>query len=313
MHGSHRPTRTRASFSLLCFCAKRVMRTPAVRKLKVLRRSHFRDTSKMGRPRKHDPGVAHVRRAEHVARYPLHVTLRVERHVWNLRARRSFKVIEKAFWCAMARSSARICHFSVLGNHIHMIVEAADRATLSAAMRSLGVRLGKGMNGVMRSHGRVVADRYLLRELRSPSQVARARRYGRSFGLVFADLDGFKQLNDRYGHPVGDETLVAFANVLAESLRKPDDAFRIGGDEFAVILAEASDDDARRVVERVRTLLDGLAAEGKPWLADLHASFGCASCPEDADDPQTLFRLADEAQYDAKRNGTVLRFVARGA
>jgi diguanylate cyclase (GGDEF)-like protein len=148
---------------------------------------------------------------------------------------------------------------------------------------------------------------------RLEGEVARARRYGRSFGLVFADLDDFKQLNDRYGHATGDEALVAFASVLAESLRMPDDAFRIGGDEFAVILAEATDEDARRVVERVRTLLDRLAAEGRPWLADLSASFGCASCPEDADDPQTLFRLADEAQYDAKRNGTVLRFVARGA
>ena len=148
---------------------------------------------------------------------------------------------------------------------------------------------------------------------RLEGEVARARRYGRSFGLVFADLDDFKQLNDRYGHAVGDETLVAFANVLAESLRRPDDAFRIGGDEFAVILAEASDDDARRVVQRVRTGLDGLAADGRPWLAELGASFGCASCPEDADDAQTLFRLADEAQYDAKRNGTVLRFVARSA
>jgi diguanylate cyclase (GGDEF)-like protein len=146
---------------------------------------------------------------------------------------------------------------------------------------------------------------------RLDGEVARAARYARSFGLVIADLDDFKQLNDRHGHAVGDEALVAFATVLAEALRKPDDAFRIGGDEFAVILAEATEEDARRVVERVRTLLDGLAAAGRPWLAELSASFGCASCPEDADDAQTLFRLADEAQYDAKRNGTVLRFVAR--
>jgi diguanylate cyclase (GGDEF)-like protein len=99
--------------------------------------------------------------------------------------------------------------------------------------------------------------------------------------------------------------------VLREALRKPDDAFRIGGDEFALLLAEASDDDARQVVTRVEALLKQMATGGEPWLAELSASFGCAACPEDADDPQTLFRLADEAQYDAKRNGTVLRFVAR--
>jgi diguanylate cyclase (GGDEF)-like protein len=146
---------------------------------------------------------------------------------------------------------------------------------------------------------------------RLEGEVARAKRYSRTFGLVFADLDDFKQLNDRYGHSTGDEALVAFAGVLREALRKPDDAFRIGGDEFALLLAEASDDDARQVVTRVEALLKQMATGGEPWLAELSVSFGCAACPEDADDPQTLFRLADEAQYDAKRNGTVLRFVAR--
>jgi diguanylate cyclase (GGDEF)-like protein len=99
--------------------------------------------------------------------------------------------------------------------------------------------------------------------------------------------------------------------VLAESLRKPDDAFRIGGDEFAVLLAEATEEDTRQVVARVETLLEQLLEGGEPWAANISASFGSAACPEDANDPQTLFRLADEALYDAKRNGTVLRFVAR--
>jgi diguanylate cyclase (GGDEF)-like protein len=146
---------------------------------------------------------------------------------------------------------------------------------------------------------------------RLEGEVARAVRYDRTFGLVVTDLDGFKQLNDRLGHAAGDEALVGFANVLTGSLRKPDDAFRIGGDEFAVLLAEATEEDARQVVARAETLLEQLAAGGEPWAANLSASFGCASCPEDATDAQTLFRLADEALYDAKRNGTVLRFVAR--
>ena len=146
---------------------------------------------------------------------------------------------------------------------------------------------------------------------RLEGEVARAVRYHRSFGLVVTDLDGFKQLNDRYGHASGDEALVAFANVLVESLRKPDDAFRIGGDEFAVLLAEATEEDARQVVARAEILLERLAEGGEPWASDLCASFGCAACPEDATDAQTLFRLADEALYDAKRNGTLLRFAAR--
>jgi diguanylate cyclase (GGDEF)-like protein len=146
---------------------------------------------------------------------------------------------------------------------------------------------------------------------RLENEVARAARYQRHFGLIVTDLDGFKQLNDRFGHACGDDALVAFANVLVESLRKPDDAFRIGGDEFAILVAEATEEDARQVVGRVETLLGNLSAGGEEWASKLSASFGCAACPEDASDPQTLFRLADEALYDAKRNGTVLRFVAR--
>jgi diguanylate cyclase (GGDEF)-like protein len=146
---------------------------------------------------------------------------------------------------------------------------------------------------------------------RLEGEVARAVRYRRSFGLVVADLDDFKQLNDRFGHACGDDALVAFANVLGESLRKPDDAFRIGGDEFAVLLAEATEEDTRQVVARVEAFLEQLDAGGEPWAADLSATFGSAACPEDANDPQTLFRLADEALYEAKRSGTVLRFVAR--
>ncbi|HZT95113.1 MAG TPA: sensor domain-containing diguanylate cyclase [Gaiellaceae bacterium] len=146
---------------------------------------------------------------------------------------------------------------------------------------------------------------------RLDGEVARALRYGRSFGLVIADLDRFKQLNDRYGHPAGDEALVAFSNVLVESLRKPDDAFRIGGDEFAVLVSEATEADTRQVVARVETLLERLVAGGELWASDLSASFGCAGCPEDANDAQALFRLADGALYDAKRNGCVLSFVAR--
>ncbi len=145
---------------------------------------------------------------------------------------------------------------------------------------------------------------------RLEAEVARAGRYSRSFGLVISDLDAFKQLNDRYGHTAGDQALVAFATVLGDSLRKPDDAFRIGGDEFAVLVAEATEDDARRVVARVETKLEKLAAGGEPWATDLSASFGCAACPGAASDAQTLFRLADEALYTAKRNGSVLSFAA---
>jgi diguanylate cyclase (GGDEF)-like protein len=82
-------------------------------------------------------------------------------------------------------------------------------------------------------------------------------------------------------------------------VRKGDDAFRIGGDEFALVLAEAGEQQARDVVKRIT---DAVAAQ--------RASFGIASCPENARDAQSLFRLADEALYEAKRTGSGLQFVA---
>ena len=133
---------------------------------------------------------------------------------------------------------------------------------------------------------------------RLDGEVGRAVRYGRTFGLVLCDLDGFKELNDRNGHLAGDEALQRFGQMLQAALRKGDEAFRIGGDEFALVLAEASEDDARAVVGRVSDQLD-----------ELRASFGVASCPEHARDTQSLFRLADDALYEAKRDGSGLRFV----
>jgi diguanylate cyclase (GGDEF)-like protein len=134
---------------------------------------------------------------------------------------------------------------------------------------------------------------------RLDAEVARSGRYERSFSLVVCDIDGFKGVNDRLGHAAGDEALQMFGRTIERALRKSDSAFRIGGDEFALLLAEASEDDAREVIGRVRDKLDGM-----------HASFGIASCPGDALDGKALFRLADEALYHAKRSGSGLHFVA---
>jgi diguanylate cyclase (GGDEF)-like protein len=132
---------------------------------------------------------------------------------------------------------------------------------------------------------------------RLEAEVARATRYDRGFSLVICDLDGFKSVNDRLGHAAGDAALQGFARTIETSLRKSDDAFRIGGDEFALLLPEATEDEAREVIGRIRDRLD------------VRSSFGVAACPDDAADAQALFRLADEALYQAKRSGSGLQFV----
>jgi hypothetical protein len=106
---------------------------------------------------------------------PLHVTLKMERVVWNLRSRRSFRIVERALFSI--GQFANVCHFSVQGDHIHLLVEATNKRALSSAMRSLGVRIARGMNRLMSRRGRVVAHRYHARALRTPSEVRRARRY----------------------------------------------------------------------------------------------------------------------------------------
>ena len=125
-------------------------------------------------------------------------------------------------------------------------------------------------------------------------EATRALRYGHPFSLVLCDLDDFKELNDRAGHLVGDDELVRFAERLTAAVRRTDTAYRIGGDEFALILVPAADTDAKVVIERIRASVDA----DEP----VNASFGVAVYAQhgSADD---LFRRADEAMYSAKRSG----------
>jgi diguanylate cyclase (GGDEF)-like protein len=133
-------------------------------------------------------------------------------------------------------------------------------------------------------------------------ETQRALRYGTPFALLVCDLDGFKEVNDRHGHLVGDEALERVAAVLRDALRSSDGAYRLGGDEFGLILVEAGADVALEVVQRVSS---ALAFEHDDRLRGLRASFGVAICPEQGATPSALFNAADQAMYGAKR-ATVL-------
>jgi diguanylate cyclase (GGDEF)-like protein len=132
---------------------------------------------------------------------------------------------------------------------------------------------------------------------RLEAEIARARRYGETFALVLCDLNGFKALNDQRGHLAGDEELVDFATRLSASIRREDGAFRVGGDEFALILVEAGDRDAQRVADRVI------------GSGELLASFGVAVYRQGVT-TEELFRRADEAMYSAKRSGERIAIAA---
>ncbi len=141
-----------------------------------------------GRPRIHDVGIAHRARPSVSPKLPLHVTLRMEARVYNLRTGRPARVIERAFLATS--ETARIVHYSVQGKHIHLLVEANDRRALSSAMRRLGIRIGLGMNKLMQSSGRVLAHRYHARSLRSPTEVYCALGYVRNNRALHALRNG---------------------------------------------------------------------------------------------------------------------------
>jgi diguanylate cyclase (GGDEF)-like protein len=119
------------------------------------------------------------------------------------------------------------------------------------------------------------------------------------FALVLADLDDFKELNDRHGHVAGDDALRSVAAVLRRGMRPGDSVFRVGGEEFALLLPSTSRPNARTVCRRLQRTLETLDLGG--WRLTL--SFGIARSPEDGSDLRTLMQAADAALYEAKRLG----------
>ncbi|HVM67122.1 MAG TPA: GGDEF domain-containing protein [Acidimicrobiales bacterium] len=125
--------------------------------------------------------------------------------------------------------------------------------------------------------------------------VSRSVRYGWNFTLVLMDLNRFKQVNDRLGHPAGDEVLRAVGRGLRSFLRASDVAARLGGDEFAVILDGTDPELGRGLSERLSTA----TADMIGW-ADVAFAVGSATAPDEATTASELYRLADRRLYEAK-------------
>ena len=130
-------------------------------------------------------------------------------------------------------------------------------------------------------------------------ELNRARRYGQPFGLVILDLHRFKEVNDRHGHPRGDEVLRAAANTLAKALRTSDSAFRIGGDEFALLLPQTDATQALALSRRVESVF-AEAISHFQLSVGVSMDHGVATFPQDGDQADQLVRVADERLYRLK-------------
>jgi len=139
---------------------------------------------------------------------------------------------------------------------------------------------------------------------RMATEIARARRQGFTSALLILDIDHFKRINDRWGHPFGDLALKAFADTCRTTSRDIDSVARIGGEEFAILLPNSSLLQAQAMAERVRRQVEVAAM---PQPADggrlrMTVSIGVATTTPDAT-PEELVSRADEALYAAKQGG----------
>ncbi len=130
-----------------------------------------------GRPSVHGDLLPHGAREKVRPYQPVHVTLRVAERVWNLRSERSYAVIHGALEATRRRTDVRVVHYSIQGNHLHLIVEASGTRALSNAVRALSIRLARGLNRMMGRSGPVFADRFHAHVLRTPAEVRHALRY----------------------------------------------------------------------------------------------------------------------------------------
>jgi diguanylate cyclase (GGDEF)-like protein len=190
-------------------------------------------------------------------------------------------------------------------------VEAGPAALALAAPAALAGALGRGR---AETRARVLhrasrqdvltglGNRLLLAE-RLDYEMLRHGRHDRPLAAFALDLDGFKTVNGRYGHPAGDEVLVEVARALRRVLRAQDTVARVGGDEFCVLAPETDRYAATLLADRLR----GAVSEAVVGIGPLSVSVGFALFPHDARAPQQLLAKADAAALDAKRRDGGLR------
>jgi len=189
-----------------------------------------------------------------------------------------------------------------------LLVVPASVGVLLALRRRLEAERDAMRRFALRDPLTGLANRRALDE-RLGYEVARHTRHGESFAVLALDLDGFKAVNDRFGHDAGDELLRDAAAALVDVVRAQDTVVRLGGDEFCVLAPQTDHASAEHLTVRVREALGGVTA----GLSGLSASMGAAVFPADGTSPDALLAAADLAALEAKRRSRGRRPQRRAA
>lgn len=160
----------------------------------------------------------------------------------------------------------------------------------------------KGYDPLTRILNRQAFDQTIIKLAYSASiNKETAHRYGRGYGsIAIIDIDNFKQINDKFGHPIGDETLVLFAQTIRAVLRQEDMFFRYGGEEFVIFVKEPNDEKTLAILERCRQAIENRRF---PQVTSITVSIGLALLNPLQEHPSGSLSKADKALYYAKENG----------
>ncbi len=193
----------------------------------------------------------------------------------------------------------RLREIEALSSLAHHAILALTNARLHEEVQDMAIR--DPLTGLL-NHGEF--QRVLAAETGRLERFSSLRSPGHQVSLLLIDIDRFKLLNDRYGHPAGDDVLREVSRAINDAVRSFDVVARYGGEEFAVVLPETDEEGALQVAERVREAVIASVAAPQPGpRRRVSVSIGSATAPADGSNPAEILNSADDALYRAKDTG----------
>jgi diguanylate cyclase (GGDEF)-like protein len=207
----------------------------------------------------------------------------------------------KRLWCRIVKHKKELS--DALGRNVGLVVGAADYfrnfSGLVETPTMISAKTLCRVAEVALKDGLTDLYDHATFKMRLNNELRRYHRYGDGFSLMMIDIDDFKQLNDTYGHQVGDRVLVSVANALQAEVRETDTVGRYGGEEFAVLVPRTSVEETLELAERIRAAVE----EEFHGSLDVTISIGVAGCPRSGTTASDLLERADQALYRAKDAG----------